>query len=403
LWIEGCGAATIQGEVVPFNVKFNAKPVMRQPFNLCPDDERQAELQTIQNQDCVSGPEVLSKRMIKIETAIEGSTEWSTAAFIVDQDYKGLLGRIVCAFGPASDALELMAYPSDDPEMASRSCSELTHHSQCDVVMSFHQRVNESFPAGLYRYYLSHQDCVSDPDDKSIFCVADDFEISFPKPEQSKVEQLRNSTQATGSRESKDCLVTDACPLSPSDPANNGNGIDQSPSCPGGMIKYGTDDRSSLVRKLLLVCCYADQKKRRNGLMSVRPEWPRSDTIQVEQEILERPSDSRTSLGPGISSSDPTSIFLRNNNPTFGAWYPDVRNIEEMMPCAVTEHSRPFWLKGEHKITYWSESVRYYDGGMKSQVFVNYVEIQGLAWSRLHSRNDHAKSARESYDYVQRR
>jgi len=37
---------------------------------------------------------------------------------------------------------------------------------------------------------------------------------------------------------------------------------------------------------------------------------------------------------------------------------------------------------------------------MKSQVFVNYVEVKGLAWSRLHSRNDQAKSARESYDYI---
>jgi hypothetical protein len=113
LWIEGCGAATIQDKVIHFNVNSNAKPVTRQPFSLRPYDERRVDFHVQQN--------VLSKQMIKIETAIEGLPEWSPPAFTVDQDGKGLLGRMVCAFGPVNDALEPVAYPSADPEMAFRS------------------------------------------------------------------------------------------------------------------------------------------------------------------------------------------------------------------------------------------------------------------------------------------
>ena len=41
--------------------------------------------------------------------------EWAIPVFVVDQDAKGLLGRLVCAYGVVNSAMELPTFPSADP------------------------------------------------------------------------------------------------------------------------------------------------------------------------------------------------------------------------------------------------------------------------------------------------
>ena len=121
----------------------------------------------------------------------------------------------------------------------------------------------------------------------------------------------------------------------------------------------------------------------------------------VEPESLEGPSDLIASLGPGVGASDFAITY-----PTFGAWYPDVRDIEKILPCTVTGYSRPrsardlpraVWHdksdRGEHWIIYWSEPVQHDDGEMKSRIFVNckthgHEAAEEIAWSYFHTRYD---------------
>ena len=52
----------------------------------------------------------------------EGRPEWSTPVFVVDQDAKGALGRLVCAYGPVNKELEIcLLYPSDAADDLTRS------------------------------------------------------------------------------------------------------------------------------------------------------------------------------------------------------------------------------------------------------------------------------------------
>ena len=39
-------------------------------------------------------------KLRKIDIQKEGLPEWSTPVFVVDQDAKGALGRLLCAYGP---------------------------------------------------------------------------------------------------------------------------------------------------------------------------------------------------------------------------------------------------------------------------------------------------------------
>jgi hypothetical protein len=74
-----------------------------------------------------------------------------------------------------------------------------------------------------------------------------------------------------------------------------------------------------------------------NGSIPEDPQsGARTPEFGVEPEILEGPSDLIASLGPGVGASD---FAIRY--PTFGAWYPDVSDIEKILPCTVTGYSRP--------------------------------------------------------------
>ena len=109
-WMDGCAAPTVRNHIIEFDVKSGAKPVARQPIPLSPFDEVRVEYHLDEN--CVSG------KMRKIDTVKEGLPEYSTPVFIVDQDAKGTLGRMVCAYGPVNKNLAVATFPSADPQKA---------------------------------------------------------------------------------------------------------------------------------------------------------------------------------------------------------------------------------------------------------------------------------------------
>ena len=59
--------------------------------------------------------------------------------FVVDQDAKGLLGRMVCAYGPVNKCLELSTFPSADPEEAFRQAAGKDHHTLIDAIWEYTQ------------------------------------------------------------------------------------------------------------------------------------------------------------------------------------------------------------------------------------------------------------------------
>ena len=61
------------------------------------------------------------------------------AVFIVDQDAKGLLGRMVCAYGPVNSQLHIPSFPAADPERAFRLAAGKGHHSLVDAIWGYTQ------------------------------------------------------------------------------------------------------------------------------------------------------------------------------------------------------------------------------------------------------------------------
>ena len=59
--------------------------------------------------------------------------------FVVDQDAKGLLGRLGCAYGPVNKCLEITTFPSADPEEAFRQAAGKPHHSVIDAIWGYTQ------------------------------------------------------------------------------------------------------------------------------------------------------------------------------------------------------------------------------------------------------------------------
>ena len=103
-------APGVTGTVISFKVKPGAKPVARQPIPMSPYDELRTEYHLEEWR--VQG------KLRKIDTSRERLPEWATPVFVVDQDAKGLLGRMVCAYGPVHKCLEITTFPSADPDAA---------------------------------------------------------------------------------------------------------------------------------------------------------------------------------------------------------------------------------------------------------------------------------------------
>ena len=129
-WLEGC-SAPCTGTVIRFKVKAGAKPVARQPIPMSPYDELRTEYHL--EEWCAQG------KMRKIDTAKERLPEWATPVFVVDQDAKGLLGRMVCAYGPVNKCLEASTFPSADPEEAFRRAAGKDHHTLIDAIWGYTQ------------------------------------------------------------------------------------------------------------------------------------------------------------------------------------------------------------------------------------------------------------------------
>ena len=58
---------------------------------------------------------------------------------MVDQDAKGLLGRLVCAYGVVNAAMETPAFPSADPQRAYDMAAFKKHHTLVDAVWGYTQ------------------------------------------------------------------------------------------------------------------------------------------------------------------------------------------------------------------------------------------------------------------------
>ena len=107
-WIEGCPPPTVKNKWVRFRVKEDAKPTARQPIPVSPYDDLRVEFHIEQN--------LYEGKLRKIEpTKGDPLPEWSTPVFVVDQDAKGLLGRLVCAYGLVNAAMELPSFPVCGP------------------------------------------------------------------------------------------------------------------------------------------------------------------------------------------------------------------------------------------------------------------------------------------------
>jgi len=65
--------------------------------------------------------------------------EWATLVFVVDQDAKGLLGRMVCANRVVSAAMEMLTFPSADPQRAFDMAASKSHHTLVNAIVGYTQ------------------------------------------------------------------------------------------------------------------------------------------------------------------------------------------------------------------------------------------------------------------------
>ena len=109
----------------------NTVAVARQPVPVSPFDDMHVEYHIEEN--------VALGKLKKIDTVKEGMPEWSTPVFVVDQDAKGILGIMACAYGPVNRWLELPSFPSVDPERAFRMMAGKHHHSVVGAIWGYTQ------------------------------------------------------------------------------------------------------------------------------------------------------------------------------------------------------------------------------------------------------------------------
>ena len=128
-WLEGCAAPCVRGTVISFELKPGAKPVARQPIPMSPYDAMRTEYHL--EEWSVQG------KIRKIDTTKERLPELATPVFVADQDAKGLLGRMVCAYGPVNKCLELTTFPSADPDGAFRRAAGRSHHTLIDAIWGY--------------------------------------------------------------------------------------------------------------------------------------------------------------------------------------------------------------------------------------------------------------------------
>ena len=114
-----------------FRLKPGAKPVARQPIPVSPYGDLRVEYHIEEN--------VAQGKLRKIDVTKEPLPEWSTPVFVVDQDAKGLLGRMVCAYGPVNKELEVTTFPSADPVRAFELAAFKTNRTVVDAIWGYTQ------------------------------------------------------------------------------------------------------------------------------------------------------------------------------------------------------------------------------------------------------------------------
>ena len=80
----------------------------------------------------------LGKR-VKFDPSIHDLPEWMSASFVVDQKGKGLVGRMVTAYGIVNDNTIGTAAPAPNVEAAFASTSGKNYHTTLDLVWGFTQ------------------------------------------------------------------------------------------------------------------------------------------------------------------------------------------------------------------------------------------------------------------------
>ena len=152
-WLEGCDPPAIQDKLIGFRLKDGAKPVARQPIALSPFDQLRVEYHIEEF--------IHEGKLRKIDTDKEPLPEWTTPVFVVDQDAKGLLGRLVCSYGVVNAAMEIPSFPSADPKRAFDLAAGKSHHSVVDAIWGYTQFLIDEptkkmlvicTPSGLYEW-----------------------------------------------------------------------------------------------------------------------------------------------------------------------------------------------------------------------------------------------------------
>merc|ERR1712020_427724 len=72
-------------------------------------------------------------KMRKVNVVEEGPTQWASPVFVVDQDAKGRLGRMVNVCGKVNSQLAPASYPSADAQAAWQRAASCACHSLCDA------------------------------------------------------------------------------------------------------------------------------------------------------------------------------------------------------------------------------------------------------------------------------
>ena len=130
-WIDGCPAPTVRSKLIHFNLKPGAVPKARQPIPVSPYDDLRVEFHIEEN--------LYEGKIRRVEPEKgEKLPEWATPVFVVDQDAKGLLGRLVCAYGVVNAAMELPTFPSADPQRAFDMAAGKRHHTVVDAIWGVH-------------------------------------------------------------------------------------------------------------------------------------------------------------------------------------------------------------------------------------------------------------------------
>ena len=152
-WIDGCAAPTVKGYRVNMEAKKDAVPVAMQPIPLSPYDRLRVQYHIWEA--------IALGKMREVDTVKEGPTEWASPVFVVDQDAKGLLGRMVNACGKVNDQLKTASFPSADVIETWRRAAGCEHHTVIDAIWGYTQflldeetrkRLRVVSPDGVYEW-----------------------------------------------------------------------------------------------------------------------------------------------------------------------------------------------------------------------------------------------------------